>query len=125
SVQGGAAVSLCDSTSTPRGAAWGEDGNIIASLDALHLARVPALGGKPELLGKPEDHGERTWRWPQILPGAQLVLFTGGGNTYFGLGYEDANIEALSLKTGQVKIVQRGGYFGRYLSSGHLTYIHQ
>jgi len=29
----------------------------------------------------------------------------------------------LSLKTGQRKTVQRGGYFGRYLSSGHLVYL--
>jgi serine/threonine-protein kinase len=29
------------------------------------------------------------------------------------------------MKTGQVKIVQRGGYYGRYLPSGHLVYVHQ
>ena len=37
----------------------------------------------------------------------------------------DANIEILSLKTGQWKVVQRGAYFGRYLPSGHLVYLHQ
>jgi dipeptidyl aminopeptidase/acylaminoacyl peptidase len=31
----------------------------------------------------------------------------------------------LFLKTGQTKIVQRGGYFGRYLPSGHLVFLHQ
>jgi hypothetical protein len=31
----------------------------------------------------------------------------------------------VSLKTGQFKILQRGGYFGRYLPSGHLVYVHQ
>jgi serine/threonine-protein kinase len=31
----------------------------------------------------------------------------------------------MSLKTGQVKIVQRGGYYGRYLPSGHLVHLHQ
>ena len=120
SVRGGAAVTLCDA-SVPRGAAWGEDG-IIATLDALHLSRVPAAGGTPQILTKPEDRGERTHRWPQILPGGQTLLFTAS----IGVGgYEDANIEALSLKTGQIKIAQRGGYFGRYLPSDHLIYLHQ
>jgi Tol biopolymer transport system component len=31
----------------------------------------------------------------------------------------------VSLKTGKRKILQRGGYFGRYLPSGHLVYLHQ
>ena len=35
------------------------------------------------------------------------------------------NIEVLSLKDGQWKAVQRGGYFGRYLPNGHLVYVHQ
>jgi Tol biopolymer transport system component len=50
------------------------------------------------------------------------VLFT--GHTLIG-GFDDASIEAISLKTGQWKVVQRGGYFGRYLPSGHLVYLHQ
>ncbi len=61
-------------------------------------------------------------RWPQILPGGQGVLFTGNA---VRAGYDDASIEVLSLKSGQWKVVQRGGYFGRYLPSGHLVYVHQ
>jgi serine/threonine-protein kinase len=38
---------------------------------------------------------------------------------------ENANIETVSLRTGQVKVVQRGGYYGRYLRTGHLIYAHQ
>jgi Tol biopolymer transport system component len=124
SVQGGAAVTLCETTGPPRGAWWAEDGNIIANIDNSRLFRVPSAGGNPELVGKPEQHGERTWRWPQVVNHGQTVIFTGAA-TAIGLGYENANIEALSLKSGQVKVLQRGGYFGRYLPSGHLTYIHQ
>jgi hypothetical protein len=40
-------------------------------------------------------------------------------------GMENANIEAISLKTGQIKVLQRGGYFGRYLPNGYLLYVHQ
>ena len=124
SVQGGAAVTLCDTSGPPRGGSWGEDGFIIVNLDNFQLARVPSAGGKPELVGEPGKHGERTWRWPQVVNKGQTVLFTGTAAAV-GSGYEDANIEALSLKTGQVKVLQRGGYFGRYLPTGHLTYLHQ
>jgi hypothetical protein len=123
SVQGGAAVVLCDTPNVLRGASWGEDGGIIANLDTLHLFHVPASGaGKPEIIGKPEDHGERTWRWPQILAGRQMVLFSGLSVVP---GFEGASIEVLSLRTGQVKLIHRGGYFPRYLPSGHLVYLHQ
>src|SRR5207237_1541595 len=35
------------------------------------------------------------------------------------------SIEVLSCNTGQVNVVQRGGYFGRYLPDGHLVYLNQ
>jgi serine/threonine-protein kinase len=48
SVEGGAAVTLCDAPD-PDGASWGDDGNIIAALDGgvrpEGLSRVPSSGG--------------------------------------------------------------------------------
>jgi Tol biopolymer transport system component len=122
SVQGGATVTLCDAISA-RGASWGEDGSIIVTqtVDA-GLSRVPAAGGTPQAITKPGDKGEVAHRWPQILPGGQAVLFTG---TTVNGSYDNASIEVLSLKSGEWKVVQRGGYFGRYLPSGHSVYIHQ
>jgi Tol biopolymer transport system component len=122
SVQGGAAITLCDS-SRPLGASWGEDGWIVFNVgDASGLSRVPEAGGTPQAITKPGEKGEVTHRWPQILPGGQAVLFTGHTVT---ASFDNASIEVLSLKTGQWKVVQRGGYFGRYLPSGRLLYIHQ
>ena len=128
SVQGGAAVMLCDAP-FGRGASWGEDGSIIVTLTNSPgggLSRVPGAGGTPQTVTKPYDGGEVVHRWPQVLPGGQAVLFT--GNTVNG-AYDNANIEVLSLKTGQWKAVKRGGYFGRYLATsngaGHLLYLHQ
>jgi len=122
--QGGAVVSLCDAAGLELGASWGEDGAIIANLDGYHLFRVPAAGGEPQLIGKPEQHGERGWRWPQVLPGGENVLFTGVvANS--GAALDSANIEVLSLKSGRVKVVRRGGFLGRYLPSGHIIYIRQ
>jgi Tol biopolymer transport system component len=130
SVQGGAAVTLCDAP-TGRGASWGEDGWIVVSLSQTStltgpLSRVPEAGGTPHAITNPGDKGEAVHRWPQILPGGQAVLFT--GHTV-AADFDNASIEVLSLKSGQWKMVQRGGYFGRYLATsngvGHLVYIHQ
>jgi Tol biopolymer transport system component/predicted Ser/Thr protein kinase len=123
SVQGGATATLCNAPNG-RGASWGEDGNIIATLDfsaGAGLSRVSETGGTPQALSKPGPKGDASDRWPQILPGGQTVLFTA---TAIPGAYDDATIYALSLKTGQKKMVQRGGYFGRYLPSGHLVYVH-
>ncbi len=122
SVQGGAAVTLCDAPNG-RGASWGGDGSIIATLTAGGgLSRVPSSGGTPQTLTKPFEEGGAIHRWPQILPGGQAVLFTGDS---VAVGHDNASIEVLSLRTHQRKVVQRGGYFGRYLPSGHLVYVHQ
>ena len=124
SLQVGGVISLCDNADLGRGASWGEDGSIIANLDRFHLFRVPAAGGEPQVIGKPEQHGERTWRWPQVLPGGESVLFTGLVAASYAAGVS-ANIEVLSLKSGQVNLIRRGASFGRYLPSGHLVYTNR
>ena len=128
-VEGGAAVTLCDA---PRGsgASWGDDGNIIAALNNTGvLSRVPSGGGTPVPVTK-LNSGEVTHRWPQVLPGSQAVLFTAAAQ--LGLSYDDANIEVISLKTGERKTIQRGGFSARYLAdatgsngTGHLIYLHE
>jgi serine/threonine-protein kinase len=123
-IQGGEVVSLCDTAGLGGSASWGEDGAIVANLDRFHLFRVPTAGGEPQVIGRPEQHGERTWRLPQVLPGGENVLFTGLVAASYA-ARDSANIEVLSLKSGRVKVVRRGGYFGRYLPSGHLIYIRQ
>ena len=127
SVQGGAAVTLCDAPD-PDGASWGDDGNIVAALNGsggTGLWRVPSSGGKCAPLTK-LNPGEFTHRWPQVLPGSQAVLFT--ASTQVG-NFDDAAIDVVSLKTGARKTVQRGGFFPRYLptsnGTGHLVYLHQ
>jgi serine/threonine-protein kinase len=121
SVQGGATVTLT-SVNYPRGASWGEDGNIVATTGNIQpLVRFPAAGGKPQALTKLKP-GEMSHRWPQVLPGGSAVLFTASARAS---GLDNANIKVVSLNTGQAKIVQLGGYFGRYLPSGHLLYVHQ
>jgi serine/threonine-protein kinase len=56
------------------------------------------------------------------LPGGKAVIYTAAKSTSI---YEDANLVVQTLPTGARKVVQRGGYYGRYVSSGHLVYIHE
>jgi serine/threonine-protein kinase len=121
SVHGGAPVVLCDAVN-PRGASWGEDNSIVAALNfAGPLSRLPDTGGRPQPLTKLRPN-EASHRWPQVLPGGEAIMFTASSHP---IGHEDAVIEVLSLKTGQVTLLVHGGYFGRYVPGGHLLYVHQ
>jgi serine/threonine protein kinase/Tol biopolymer transport system component len=121
SVQGGAPFVLADAP-FDRGAAWGDDGFIVASLvERAGLMRIPEGGGTPQPLTQLQSR-ESTHRWPQVLQGGRAVLFT--ANSQAG-DYEKASIDVFSLQTGQRRTLHRGGYYGRYLPSGHLIYMHE
>jgi serine/threonine-protein kinase len=125
SAAGGPPLTLCDARAL-RGASWGDDGNIIFA-PAINggLWRVSSDGGAPVEVSR-VTAGERTHRWPDVLPGSQVVLFTshGGANDY-----DNANIEALWVKTGQRKLLRRGGFSPLYAAlpggSGRLFYQNQ
>jgi serine/threonine protein kinase/WD40 repeat protein len=121
SVEGGAAITLCDAPNG-RGGSWGEDGNVITALNITGgLSRILSAGGPPT----PEtdlQSGEQTHRWPQILPGGKAVLFT--AHTAL-VGFDGATIEVMSLVDHRRKTLVRGGMYGRYLPSGHLVYVNR
>jgi eukaryotic-like serine/threonine-protein kinase len=128
-VEGGDVVTLCDAEVGFAGS-WGDDGNIIAAPDASGiLSRVSSAGGIPVPVTTVKT-GEGRHRWPQVLPGSQAVLYSAGVHAVSD--YNDSNIEAISLKTGERKTILRGGYFARYVpgarnanGSGHLIYMQQ
>jgi hypothetical protein len=121
SVEGGAAVTLCDAPLSAGGGSWGEDGNIIAMLTAPagSLSRIPSSGGVPAPVTQLAQ-GESVHRWPQVLPGSKAVLFTANGSA---VNFSSANIEVMSLANHRRKTLVRGGTFGRYSPSGHLLYL--
>jgi Tol biopolymer transport system component/predicted Ser/Thr protein kinase len=121
-VDGGEPVSLCDAPSS-RGGSWGDDGNIVAALDQQGgLSKVAPEGGNAEPITTLNlEVGETSHRWPQVLPGAQAVLFEAA--VAYG-NYETADIVAVSVKDGRRKIViEHAGMYPRYLPSGHLIYV--
>jgi serine/threonine-protein kinase len=119
---GGEPIVLCEAPQA-RGASWGEDDGIIAALDTrVGLVRVPAAGGTPTVVTPLNvERGEASHRWPQVLPGGKAALFT---MSTVGSFFEGADIMAVSLEDHQTKtILKRAGMYGRYLPSGHLTYV--
>ena len=101
------------------GSAWLPDGTIVyAPIYSEGLYRVPAEGGSPERLTTPDhEGGELGHWWPDPLPGGQRVLFTA-----FRTPVDRSRIGVLDLATREVRWVVDGGFFGRYVPSGHLLY---
>ena len=122
SVQGGAAITVCEADN-PRGAAWLRDGTIVFTPGpTAPLLRVPENGGTPQPLTNMAARGQRTNRWPQLVPGTGALLFT--AHTTIG-GFDEAELDVLDLKSGQTKTIHRGGYFGRCVPSGHILFINR
>jgi predicted Ser/Thr protein kinase len=115
-VSGGAAVTICR-TDQPFGMSWGEDGILFGQREGI--MRVSADGGSPEVLVSVKE-GEQAYG-PQMLPDGDTVLFT----LATGIAperWDEAQIVAQSLRSGERKILVNGGSDGRYLPTGHLVY---
>jgi serine/threonine-protein kinase len=85
------------------------------------LFTVSSGGGAPQPITR-LGLGETTHHWPQVLPGGGAVLYTASNSAD---EMDGASIEVVSLKTGSPKVLARGGYYGRYLPTGHLVYTRQ
>jgi len=104
-----------------RGASWSSDGTIFFSGQSAGLSRVSGEGGLVEKVTVPErERGEKSHRYPHVLPGGKAVLFTlGTGDIDL---FDDASIAVLSLATGDYRVVLEGGTNPHYSRTGHLVY---
>ena len=121
-VTGGTPITLCE-VSGSRGASWGPDDTIVlAPSGDTELFTVPAAGGTPEPLTKlNEERKDFSHRWPQVINDGKAVIYSVG---YEGMATaDDAVIEAYSFQTGEQKVLHRGGYYARYIPTGHLVFI--
>lgn len=116
SVTGGPAVPLCRISGVPRGASWGQDDTVVfATSDVTTgLISVPAGGGEPRVLTRPDAaKGEADHLFPFVLPGGNAVLST----VTAPQGIDSAQIAVLDLKTGQYKILIRGGSAAEFVEA--------
>ena len=121
SITGGPAVTLCRYQGTARGASWGRDDTIIFATNdpATGLLSVPAGGGEPKVLTKPDaTHGEQDHLFPAPLPDGRHLLFTISAAS----GTDAGQIAVLDLRTNQWKTLIRGGSDGQYVDTGLLVY---
>ena len=113
-INGGAPVIIAD-IGQPYGLSWEADGTILFG-EPEGILRVSANGGTPELI-IPIPEGEFPYG-PRLLPDGDSVLFSVTST----VGWDDAQIVAQSLSTGERTVLLEGGSDARYLPTGHLVY---
>ena len=119
-VSGGTVETLCDVTGF-RGASWGPDNMIyFAPSLASGLMRIPATGGEPSPFSTLDStKGERTHRWPQVLPDGKWILYT-VGNQANPNSYADAILMIQSVESGERHELNVRGEMARYVEPGFL-----
>ena len=116
-LSGGAPVVVCSTTRT-FGGHWARDDTIFFA-QPEGILRVSANGGAPELV-IPAADGE-VLDAPQWLPDGDAVLFSVTTSSR-SPDWDDGQIEAVSLSSGERTVLVEGGSDARYVSSGHLVY---
>jgi eukaryotic-like serine/threonine-protein kinase len=120
SVRGGPPITICSACAGGnRGATWASDDTIIfvATGGSSGLLRVPAGGGQPTAIVKPDSQNGEGYAWPHVI-GDRAVLFTVVSNG----AADDASIVVRDLKNGTQKILVRGGTFPVFVRGGYLVY---
>ena len=119
STSGGLPLILCDAP-VGLGGSWGVDDTIVfAAATGSGLSQVSAAGGMPRRVTTLDaQKGEFSHRWPEVLPDRKTILYTVGtlGN------WDDAQIVAQAIGSGQRSVLVQGGTNPHYLPSGHLVY---
>ncbi|MDX2473722.1 MAG: protein kinase [Candidatus Krumholzibacteria bacterium] len=117
-LDGGSPIDLCEAQWG--GGTWTTDDRIIFTGSySSGLYVVPAAGGEPQQLTTPDaEHDELGHWWPQVLPGDEWVIYTG-----FSTPIENARIMALSLASGEQRVLIEGGAYGSWTPTGHLVFV--
>jgi serine/threonine-protein kinase len=108
---GGPITPLCDATGQTYGATWTVSDTVIFSSDS-GLMQVPAAGGQPHRVAKP-DSGE-AFKWPDVLPDGRAVLFTVAGHGALKLA-------VLDRRTGRVTRLEQAGGYPQYVEAGFVA----
>jgi Tol biopolymer transport system component len=125
SIRGGPSVTLCDARSGA-GLTWADDGHIVFSTNwglGGTLMRVSENGGQalsifPDEQGKDNAASQRYVRWPEALPGGDVILYVIESRQT-----ATREIHALVRSTGKRKALLEDASSPRYAASGHLLFV--
>lgn len=124
-VGGGMASTICPAAQ-PRGVSWTADGLVFGQVEGI--VRANEATATCELILKAQP-GEELYH-PQLLPGGEALIFT--AQRTVDISGDDRTVQdsartivGRNLKTGEQKVLVRGGADGRYVASGHLIYASQ
>ncbi len=115
-LDGGLPVPLAPATNQSSGT-WGDDDAIyFRPFDSRGLARIRSAGGEAVPIVQSD---EEILGWPDVLPGANAVLFS----TY-PENFDGARVVVESLVTGERRVLA-AGTTPRFLSSGHVVFARE
>jgi Tol biopolymer transport system component len=108
----------------PRGITWLDNGTLVfAGVAAGPITQVPAAGGVARAITTLDDKkGERTHRWPAVLPNGKILFTIGTRNSPDN--YDRSTIAAVDPATGTRQVVLEGASSARY-AAGHLLFVRE
>ena len=112
---GGSAQVLAD-TGSQRGGTWSPSGMIVYAPDLGPLLSVPASGGQPTPVTRPQP-GVFGHRFPSFLPDGKHFVYTSYG------GATNTDVLIGSLESTEAKPLLAGAVLGRYAGRGYLLFI--
>jgi hypothetical protein len=117
-VAAGAPLKLAE-VSDPHGGTWVGEGRIVFAPDATGgLYVVDASGGEPERLTGPEQ-GETSHRWPHAARDEWVAFAVEPGE-----GSQASRLAAVSLDSGEQRLVHPGGSYPRIVGR-HLLFVQE
>ncbi len=104
-------------SANPRGASWVGEQIVFSPRTEGGLSVMSSRGAAPTSLTELDvDKGERSHRWPSILPGGNHMLFT----CWTAEGFD---VEMLNLQSRERKLLVKDGSYARFVPTGHLLFV--
>jgi serine/threonine-protein kinase len=123
-VTGGAPVTVSPLPFKVYGACWAADGWIYLGGEApIGLLKVMAAGSIPFGVAALDNKKKRETghRFPDALPGGKWLLFAAQNANQ--RNFDQADIQAFSMKTGEYRTLVKGGANPHYIPTGHLVFV--